>query len=116
VREVELRPAGVALDDAILERLYLLLDRSAGPRLIGRHAALGAAARGLLRFDLEFDTTHEALDAVGEFAHVLVDVSRRLPPRAASLGDDVVEFRRWLSHETGRQLRGESPRPCDLPS
>jgi len=100
-------------DTSALPDLYRLLEVSAGPRLVGRHAALRAAGRGALRFDLDLDTSMAALVGLGELNRLLERLTRSSASRPA--GEDVVVYREWLREETARQLRGEPPQACALP-
>jgi hypothetical protein len=100
-------------DASALPDLYRLLEVSAGPRLAGRHAALRAAGREALRFDLDLNTSMAALVGLGELNGLLERLARSSAARPA--GDDVVAYRAWLRAETARQLRGEPPEACPLP-
>ncbi len=111
VRSLQLREPGT--DTAVLPDLYRLLEVSAAPRLGGRHAALRAAGRNEVRFDLVLDTTMAALVGLGALNRLLEDLALRRD--ALAVEDVVLEYRAWLRDETSRQLRGDPPRPCDLP-
>jgi len=114
VRDLQLRASQDVVADDERDRLYELLDASASPRLAGRHAALRAAAMGLERFDLAFETTLTSLVATGQVSRVLATLSERLLAGRAMLLDEVVAFRAWLEEETRWQLDGNEPRPCPL--
>jgi anti-sigma regulatory factor (Ser/Thr protein kinase) len=111
VRSLQLREPGT--ETAVLPDLYRLLEVSAGPRLGGRHAALRAAGRNEVRFDLVFDTTMEALAALGALNRLLEDLATRRD--ALPVEDGVLDYRAWLRDETTRQLQGDAPQPCHLP-
>jgi hypothetical protein len=115
VREIQLRGSEGFLSAAGRTALGALLDRSAHPRLSGRHAALQAAGRGQLRFDLHVNSTLEALDAMSGLGSLLAELASRLP-MAAEIPPAVQQFRGWLSEEVARQIEGLAPRDCSLPS
>jgi anti-sigma regulatory factor (Ser/Thr protein kinase) len=112
VRELQL--GATAVDQADLDRLYRLLDRSASVRLEGRRLALQAASRDEQRFDLTVRTSYDALVAVREVDELMRELASN--PRTLQLPPAVAAFRAWLRDEAERQLRGEAPRPCPLPS
>lgn len=111
VRSLQLREPGT--ETAVLPDLYRLLELSAAPRLGGRHAALRAAGRDEVRFDFVLDTTMEAIASLGQLNRLLEELARRSDALPVDAG--VLAYRGWLRNETTRQLRGEPPRPCDLP-
>lgn len=111
VREVQL--GVLRVEDDTAQRLYELLDASAGPRLEGRRRALEAASQGEERYDLDLDTTIEALRALGRLNELMAMIAP--DRRGLDLGEEVAAFRAWLGAETARQLRGVEPVPCPLP-
>ena len=111
VREVQL--GVMRVEDETAQRLYQLLDASAGPRLEGRRRALDAASQDEERYDLDLDTTIEALRALGKLNELMALIA--LDRRDVDPGEEVAAFRAWLGDETARQLRGGEPVPCPLP-
>jgi anti-sigma regulatory factor (Ser/Thr protein kinase) len=114
VRELQLWAPGSAQTDD-LAKLDALLDASAPARLLGRHAALDAAARGLERFDLRVALSATTLAAFGALNELLGEMSDQLGPRVP-LPAVVIEFRGWLVEEIAGQAGGREPAPCPLPS
>src|SRR5207245_701685 len=106
-------PASVGPDEVV--ELNALLDASAAARLLGRHAALDAAARNLDRFDLRIELTAVSMEAFGALNRLLGDMSNRLAP-VVPLPDGVVNFRTWLVEEITAQASGAPPAVCPLPA
>jgi anti-sigma regulatory factor (Ser/Thr protein kinase) len=116
IREIQLdQGAGGGLSPAQVEALFSLLDRSAGPRLAGRHAALRAAAEGRDRFDFESRATEDAMHAMNGVGHALAALAAGQQLPIPELTEDVRAFREWLAEETARQLAGLAPMECPLP-
>lgn len=109
VRELQLDPARLSDQDRV--RLHQLLDRSAGPRLIGRQAAFRAAAEGRAQYTLDLDTTADEAAAVSELSPLLAQLATQGEIEAASVGEDVLAMREWISAELVAQAAGEDPRP-----
>jgi anti-sigma regulatory factor (Ser/Thr protein kinase) len=115
IREIQLDQGAAGWPSTEVEALFDLLDRSAGPRLAGRHAALRAAAEGQHRFDFDLRATEDALAAMNEVGRALaaLDAQRQLPTPA--LSEDVKVFRAWLAEEVGHQMAGLPAVECPLP-
>jgi anti-sigma regulatory factor (Ser/Thr protein kinase) len=113
VRELQLS-APAAVTTAEREQLYGLLDASAPARLLGRHAALGAAARGLDRFDMDVALSAEALQAFVELNRLLAVISGRVGGSADAAPPTVADFRAWVLREVAAQSEGREPSVCDL--
>lgn len=114
VRELQLSAPGSVRPDEVAE-LNGLLDTSAAARLLGRHAALEAAARNLDRFDLRVELSAATMDAFGALNRLLREMSNRLGP-VVPLPDRVVSFRSWLVEEISAQASGAKPTMCPLPA
>lgn len=111
VRGIQLEHGALPAEDARVARLYELLLSTAADRLAGRHAALFAAAEERPTFDLEVVTTLDAMRDLGELSGLLEDPGALLAIAPPQPQERVVQFRRWLQRETGRQLRGDPPQP-----
>jgi len=114
VRDLELTPQladSVVSDEA--RRLLVLIERSTSSRLAGRHAAMHAAGNDQVRFDFTLDATDDELAATGELTSVL---AQRAPVSAPGPADQVKAFRTWVTEEALRQLAGQQPTVCPLPS
>jgi anti-sigma regulatory factor (Ser/Thr protein kinase) len=107
VREVQLNPELLGAGET--ERFFSLLDRSSGPRLSGRHAALAAAGQGQLHYDLELAVTREGVDATGAFHRLLAELPGRPGFADSPLAHDVEALRSWLLAEATQQLNGADP-------
>ena len=117
VRGIQLELVGeVVGPDNRVGRLFDLLDRTASIRLSGRHAALIASAATESRFDFNVWTDVDALVGLGELSRFLRDIGDVLAVPIARPSDEVNEFREWLNQETSRQLAGEGPTRCALPT
>jgi anti-sigma regulatory factor (Ser/Thr protein kinase) len=114
VREVQLGHLANRMTDAELDRFYELLDRSASPRLAGRHAALRAAGEGRRRYDLQLSATPAELTAVAQLSELLTALPALGPAAATQPSPAVLAFRDWLQQEVTAQLRGAEPRPAPL--
>jgi hypothetical protein len=115
IREIQLDQGSTARRPASeFAHFFALVDRTAPVRLAGRHAALQAAAEGRDRFELELETSLDALRSLPELARALAafEAERALP--LPVLTPDVVEFRAWLGVETSRQVAGDPPLSCSL--
>jgi len=93
-------------------RLVELLDTSAPARLSGRHAALDAAARGQLRFDMNVELTNDSMAAFGALNELLTELTARV---GSAVPEPVAAFRSWLMTEILGQVAGQAPEPCPLP-
>jgi hypothetical protein len=113
VREIQLGPEGI-VTPAELATLYDLLDRSSHPRLAGRYAALRAASANEDRFDLELETTLDALVATSEINRHLSDFSHRVHETLATVTPPVARFREWVLQEVTAQMAGQAPRRCTV--
>jgi hypothetical protein len=111
VREIQFGPDGI-LTPGELTRLYDLLDRTSHPRLAGRYAAMRAAGANETRFDLELETTLNALTTLGDLNRYLHDFSLRVHETLATVTPPVARFREWLVEEVTWQLDGQPPRKC----
>jgi anti-sigma regulatory factor (Ser/Thr protein kinase) len=109
VREVQLDPA--RLTPADRELLHDLLDRSAGPRLIGRQAAFKAAADGSGRYTLRIAATPGEAAAVAELGPFLAQLATQGELDATAVGADVLAMREWVSSELAAQAAGAEPTP-----
>jgi anti-sigma regulatory factor (Ser/Thr protein kinase) len=114
VRDLQLEPAQSPSRHDGIQRLFHLLDRSASIRLVGRHAALTAAAAGATRFDLEIATSIDALKALEELSHLLHDIDTVLSVGVPPLEGNVIAFRKWINEEGARQRNGFDPSPSQL--
>ncbi len=110
VRAIQLEHGPVPPEDGAVGRLYELLLSTAADRLAGRHAALWASAEERASFDLEVETTVEAMRDLGELSRMLEDPGAFLAIAPSPPPGGVVLFRRWLREETARQFRGGAPR------
>jgi anti-sigma regulatory factor (Ser/Thr protein kinase) len=115
VRAIQLEHEPVAPEEGPIGRLYQLLLSTAADRLAGRHAALWASAEDRASFDLEIETTIEAMRDLGELSQLLEEPSAFLSIAPPPPPDRVVLFRRWLREESGRQIRGYAPRSYESP-
>jgi hypothetical protein len=115
VREIQLPGPAVDSDDAAARQLADLLRVSAPARLLGRHAAFAAAARGERRFTIDVTIARDHLAAFVALNDLLATVSRERGIAVVPLTEEVVRFRQWLLEEVGRQLEGASPTACPLP-
>lgn len=113
VRDLQLGPERGG-EPAVIAELYHLLDTSAPARLGGRHAALRAAGRHLLRFDFHLDAPLSTLTAIAELSTLLETVATQRGGRVV-VPPAVADYRGWLLHEGLRQLDGALPQPCPLP-
>lgn len=113
VRAIQLEHGPMPLEIAAVPRLYQLLLSTAADRLAGRHAALWASAEDRRSFNLEVVTTLDAMRDLGELSGILEDPSSFLAIAPQPPSERVVRFRRWLQHETARQIRGEAPQPYE---
>lgn len=110
VRAIQLEHGPVPPEQGHLGHLYRLLLSTAADRLAGRHAALWASAEDRESFDLEVETTVDAMRDLGELSGMLENPSALLAIAPPPPPERVVSFRRWLRNETARQMRGEAPR------
>jgi hypothetical protein len=109
VHELQLEPDRLNADD---QKTFIdLLERSAPPRLAGRHAAFRAAAQGLDRFDLELNVSPEEVKAVTELGWFLEELAQRNVVEASRPDPAVEAMRAWLPKEAARQLSGQEPAP-----
>ncbi|MGE3619334.1 MAG: ATP-binding protein [Acidimicrobiia bacterium] len=115
VREIQLSgPGGTLPGDEV--RFYDLLDRSAPPRLTGRHAAMRAAAVGRRRFDLVLDASPASLFAARDLSRLLRSLAHVADGTALPARDDAVaDLWHWLEREGESQVRGNAPVACPLP-
>lgn len=107
VRLLQLEPSNLSEEERVT--FYKLLDRSAGPRLTGRHEAFRAAGALQQRCTFELFITTDEHAALVELVQFLgqspVCWSDELDPAGA----DVAAMRAWLPLEVAAQLRGEPP-------
>jgi hypothetical protein len=107
VRELQLAPDRLSEPERVM--LHDLLERSAGPRLIGRQAAFRAAAAGRARYSLELATNRDELVAMGELRAFLDRLAAESNLDAREVTPEVAEMRSWLSAEMASQLAGNEP-------
>jgi anti-sigma regulatory factor (Ser/Thr protein kinase) len=107
VRELQLDPSRLDADDR--DRLYELLDRSASPRLIGRHQAFMAAAEGKQHFALQLTATPAEAAAVGELSELLARLATQGEIEAAAVSEEVLSMRGWINAELAAQGSGAMP-------
>lgn len=109
VREVQLDPSRLAPDDLTL--LHELLDRSAGPRLIGRQEAFKAAAEKQGHYTLPLTATPDEASAVSELTPLLARLAADSGFEVAAVGEEVIAMREWINAELAAQRSGKSPTP-----
>lgn len=107
VRELQLQPDLISPDERA--QLLDLLERSAGPRLIGRQQAFRAAASGGASYRVELATTAEALQAMAELGAFLDRLGAGSTLAARDVTPEVAAMRTWLSAEVASQLAGNQP-------
>lgn len=113
VRELQLAPQ--RMTPAGRDVFYRLLERSAGPRLIGRQEAFRAAAQGLASYTLELAVSADELRAVGELVGFLQRLQRISALEAGRVSSEVEAMRAWLPHEVAAQYAGRAPSPFPGP-
>lgn len=104
VREVQLEPE--RLDPGERARFDWLLEASARLRLIGRHEAFWAAARGLDHYTLELVVSADELAALRDLVRLLEELAAAALLEAGKVPADVEAMRAWLSAEVAAQLAG----------
>lgn len=109
VRELQLAPTHEGADERA--HLYRLLERSATPRLVGRHEAFRAAGAGQDRYTLELTVSADELAAVGELVAFLEHLARTAHLAAVKVPADVEAMRAWLPGEVAAQYAGHQPSP-----
>lgn len=109
VREIQLNQS--QLDPADLAILLDLLERSARPRLLGRQAAFRAAAAGESTYTLRTSTTPDEIAAISQLGPLLAQLAHEGTVEAASVDEDVIEMRAWISSEIAAQVEGAEPTP-----
>jgi hypothetical protein len=115
IRVLQLRAASAdVLAPASLDQLFALVERTAHPRLAGRHAAYRAAAAGERRFDLHMVTSADSLLALEELAPLLAHAGSGIAGFAAP-SPAVLALRKFLAAEAARQRSGMTPTVCTLP-
>jgi hypothetical protein len=95
--------------------IYQLLLSTAADRLAGRDAVMWAFSEDRETFDLDVETTLEAMRDLGELWGMLDDPSALLDIAPPPPSEKVVEFRRWIRAESLRQLGGAAPRAYGAP-
>ena len=115
IREIQLANRTARIEEAEWAALQELLELSAPARLLGRHAAFGAAAQNQMRFSLDVRLAPGAIAAIGALNSSLTDMSERLGASIVPLPTEVTDFRRWIIEEIARQLSGDDPTVCPLP-
>ncbi|HVU61208.1 MAG TPA: ATP-binding protein [Mycobacteriales bacterium] len=109
VRELQLDRA--RLDAADRDQLHALLDRSAGPRLVGRQQAFNAAAEGKQRYAMALRTTLAEAGALAELSALLARLATQSEIEAAAVGAEVLALREWINSELVAQSAGAAPTP-----
>lgn len=109
VREIQLHHR--KLDEADLDLLHDLLDRTAGARLLGRQAAFKAASRGAAHFDLELASTPDERQALADLVPLLARLARERAVETSGITVDVVALRMWINAEVAAQVAGAQPTP-----
>jgi anti-sigma regulatory factor (Ser/Thr protein kinase) len=109
VRELQLDPARLSAKERDL--LHELLDRSAGPRLVGRQAAFRAAAEGNSSYTLDLAATPDEAAAVAALTPLLARLATQGEIEAAAVADGVLAMRAWITTELAAQAAGEDPTP-----
>lgn len=102
VREVQLQPDLLSAEER--EKFFGLLERSGPARLVGRHAAFGAAAGGLDRFDVELMVSPADVGAVAELTRFLEKADSRSSLELGRMSPEVIAMRAWLVAEAQAQL------------
>ena len=107
VRQIQLDPG--RLDEEEQATFYHLLERSASPRLIGRHEAFLAAGRGRDRFGFEVALSPDEAAAIFELSAFLQGVVERAVIQPVEVGPQVEAMRVWLVQEYTAQRDGAAP-------
>lgn len=109
VRQLQLAPG--LLTDEEQGTFQQLLERSAAPRLTGRHEAFRAAGEGRDRYSLRLSISPEETAATSALTAMLASLVRRglIEPMAVSA--EVEAFRLWLAEEVAAQQGGRPPTP-----
>lgn len=115
VRSIQLEHGPLPPAGDVVGRLYELLLSTAADRLAGRHAALWASAEDRASFDLQVETTVEAMHDLGELSRLLENPGALLAIAPPPPPERVVSFRRWLREETALQIRGGAPQSFRAP-
>jgi anti-sigma regulatory factor (Ser/Thr protein kinase) len=87
------------------------LERSARPRLIGRHEAFQAAAERRSSYRLHLAATDAELAAVGELSETLHRLAVTVLDAFTAVSDDVRSMRAWITAEIVAQRSGAAPTP-----
>jgi hypothetical protein len=91
------------------DRLHELLERSAGPRLVGRQEAFRAAAAGEAHYSFKLATSPGEMQSVAELRDFLDRLGAESNLAAREVTDEVAAMRSWLSGEVASQLSGTDP-------
>ncbi len=109
LRQLQLSPGLLSDDDRAA--FYRLLERSAGPRLTGRHEAFRAAGQGLERYTFELPVSPDEASATMELTRLLHHAAALDVIQPLAVEPEVEALRRWLAHEVAAQHRGAPPTP-----
>jgi hypothetical protein len=115
VRAIQLEHGPVGPEEDTVGHIYQLLLSTAADRLAGRDAVMWAFAEERETFDLELETTLEAMRDLGELWGMLNDPSALLDIAPPPPSERVLEFRRWIRSEALQQLGGGAPRAYGAP-
>lgn len=110
VRAIQLEHGPVGPEEATVGHIYELLLSTAADRLAGRDAVMWAFAGDRETFDLQLETTLEAMRDLGELWRMLDHPDALLDIAPPPPSERVTEFRRWIRAEALRQLGGNAPR------
>jgi Histidine kinase-like ATPase domain len=112
VRRLQLDPSHVAEDELVT--FYKLLDRSAGPRLIGRQEAFRAAGRHQERYSFRLPIAPDEYASLLELVGFLDELRARWADEMDDVPDEVQAMRVWLAGEVAAQLDGRPPTACPV--
>ncbi|MGN6474950.1 MAG: SpoIIE family protein phosphatase [Mycobacteriales bacterium] len=113
VREIQLHQSRLAPGDVDL--LRDLLERTTGPRLLGRQAAFSAAAEGRDVYTLRLTATPGEAAAMAQLGPLLARLAADDRFVAASVDDEVTAMRQWVNAEVTAQSAGGAPTPYRSP-
>ncbi len=113
VREVQLHQSQLAPHD--LDLLRSLLERTARPRLVGRHAAFAAAADEEQTYTLQLTATEDEAEAMAQLGPLLGRLAVEGRFEAAAVDDEVIAMRAWVNSEITAQSAGAAPTPYRRP-
>lgn len=109
LRQLQLSPGQLSEEDRAA--FHRLLERSAGPRLTGRHEAFRAAGEDLEQYTCELPVSPDEALATMELTRLLRQAVERGIIQPFDVGPEVERLRNWLAHEVAAQHRGEPPTP-----